>query len=480
LSRSIGRVGAAWALVLLLAASTAAGSSGWTTAVHSRPGLRIPKVTVTISESGVAPGYIFVTPRTEYPGRTGPTILDRFGRVVWFHRQSKDLSSQDLRAQVYEGKPVLTWNVRPPLLPEGTALTGNAHNTYIVIADASYRIIKRVRARGRGVVTDTHAFTITGRDSALMLAGRYSRHSNIVDNLVQEIDLKSGHVLYSWSAAHHIPLSETMVKRPQSGAWDPYHLNSVAEDSDGNLLVSARDTSTVYKLDRRTGRIIWKLGGRDSSFRFGRGAEFFYQHDALRQPDGTLTLFDNAQAFGDAHGRGSAAKRLRLDTRSRTATLVAAYRHPVGNVFATSQGNAELLPNGNVFVGWGISPWFSEYASDGRIMFAAHFSSIWHHSFHARKAPWSGHPRDAPAVFARTGAGRVAAYVSWNGATDVAEWRLLGGAAEDAMAPLTSAPWAGFETKLSAPGMPGFVLVEALDASGQVLGRSAVIQPKRS
>jgi hypothetical protein len=470
--------------------AVAAADKGWTRTLHSRPGLRIPRVIVTARDDGTAPGFMFLTPRTVFPGRTGPLILDRDGRVVWFHPQSYTRSAADLRPQVYRGKPVLTWSVRPPLVNENDIYRGNAHNQYHVIADDSYRIIKRLRAVGRGVTTDVHEFRITSRNTALILGYRTlprrlsayhgAKSGKILDCLVQEIDIRTGRVLFSWSAARHIPLDESIATMPPSGSWDPYHLNSISEDTDGNLLVSSRHTSTIYKIDRRTGRIIWKLGGKHSSFKMGRGTAFYYQHDAERRADGTLTLLDNhATDLDKSHGRESRALELRLDTKAKTATLVRAFRHPSGQALATSQGNAEELGGGNLFVGWGISPWFSEYAPDGRLLFAAHFTSAWHHSYRAFKADWTGHPGGTPAVAASTRTGRLVLYVSWNGAGNVAQWRVLGGPDKSALEPLGSGDWQDFETKLELPGTPAVVQVEALDAAGNVLGRSAIINPKR-
>jgi Arylsulfotransferase (ASST) len=487
------RAAAVAALACLAAGGgSALAASGWTTAVRSQPGFRIPRVIVTARDDNVAPGFIFLTPRTIYPGRTGPTILDKDGHVVWFHRQSYRLSAQNLRPQVYLGNPVLTWSLSPPLLQEGEVLTRGTtkHNTYDVIADPSYRIIKRVRAVGRGVITNGHDFVITRRNTALVLGSRAvprrlkryggPKSGQIVDDLVQEIDIRTGRVLFGWSCAAHVPLSESMARFPKNGYWDPFHLNSVSLDSDGNLLVSARHTSTVYKISRRSGRILWKLGGKHSSFRMSRDARFYYQHDPVRQADGTITLFDNGATAEDlSHERESQAKRLRLDMKRKTATLVTRFKHPSGRGLATSQGNASVLPNGDVFVGWGISPWFSEHAPDGRLLFGARFSSVWHHSYRAFKGPWSGQPTTKPSVYARVTAGRVAAYVSWNGATDVANWRLLGGSDPKALPLIGAGPWANFETKLVFDGTPAYVQVQGLDAAGNVIGTSAVVKPKQ-
>lgn len=475
------------------AAPAATPRDNWTTDVKSVPGFRIPRVAVTVHDNGTAPGYIFVTPRTQYPGRTGPTIFDANGHVVWFHRQSKRVSAQDLRVQTFRGQPVLTWSLSPPLLREGEILTRGAtpHNTYNVIADQSYRIIKRVRSIGRGLITNGHDFVLTSRNTALVLGSRKlparlkryggPKRGSIVDDVVQEIDLNTNQAIFSWSAARHIPLSESMAKYPKGGYWDPFHLNSVSEDSDGDLLISARHTSTIYKVNRTSGRIVWRLGGKSSTFK-GSGTGFYYQHDAVRQPDGTITLFDNhTTADDESHGKFSRAVRIRVDTVKRTATFLSSFRHPSGGPgVATSQGNTEVLPNGNVFVGWGISPWFSEYAPDGRLLFAAHFPSVWHHSYRAFKSDWVGRPTTNAALYARIGAGRVAAYASWNGATEVVSWRLLGGDSADAMTEIGTAPKVDFETKLTFQGMPSYVQVEALDAGGNVIGHSPVVESKSS
>jgi hypothetical protein len=479
----------AFAALPIAGSAAQAAERDWTKAVKSRPGMRIPRVIVTAHDDGVSPGFMFLTPRTRFPGRTGPLILDSEGRVVWFHPQSYKRSAADLRPQVYLGKPVLTWSVRPPLLSGDDLYRGGPRSDYHVIADDGYHVIKRIRAMGRGVTTDVHEFVITPRNTALMLGfrdiprslSRYGgpRSGHIVDCLVQEVDIRTGALLFNWSAARHIPLGDSIASMPAAGAWDPYHLNSIAEDSDGNLLVSSRHTSTIYKIDRHSGRIMWKLGGKHSSFKMGPGTTFFYQHAAQREPDGTITLLDNRATEQDSsRGHVSRALELRLDMQARTATLVGSFQHPGGPTLTTSQGNAGVLGNGNVFVGWGLSPWFSEYAPDGRVLFAAHFTSIWHHSYRAFKAAWVGHPGGKPAIAATIQAGRLSVYASWNGATEIAEWRVLAGDDKSALAPLGTSPWQDFETTMSFPAAPRAVQVEALDAAGTVLGASDAITPR--
>jgi outer membrane protein assembly factor BamB len=488
MARRLTSAAAAVALALATLPATATAATSWTKVVRSSPGLRIPRVWTTVNDPGKAPGYIFVTPRAKLGQRTGPTILDSDGRVVWFHRLSRTRTAIGLQPQTYLGKPVLTWGQRPPLVHEGDLYTGNRHTVYNVIADQSYRIVARVRARGRGVNTDLHEFQITSRNTALVLGFRIlprnlrryggPRHGAILDNVVQEIDIASGRVLFSWSAARRLSPRDSYIRPPSSGAWDAYHVNSVTEDSDGNLLATARHTSAVYKLDRRTGRVIWRLGGKRSSFKLSAGARFYYAHDAQRAPDGTLTLFDNHGTGLDKRGRTSRGLRLLLDTARKTATVAGVFRHPSGNVLATSQGDTRVLDGGNVFVGWGSSPWFSEYTPDGRLLFAGHFQTAWNQSYRAFKAPWTGSPAGKPAVVASTRTGRLIAFVSWNGATQVAAWRVLGGEGADSLQPLGDIARSDYETKLDLPAKPAMIQVQALDGAGNVLGASDPVKPK--
>jgi hypothetical protein len=483
-------IGAAAVAAAVAALPAAADAISWNKEVQSVPGLRIPRVFVTVNDPDKAPGFMFLTPRAKVGQTTGPTILNADGKVVWYHRLSPRRTASGLQPQIYQGKPVLVWGQRPPLVHEGDSYRGAPHTVYNVIADTSYRIIARIRARGHGVRTDLHEFRISKRNTALVLGWRVVnrdlrryggiRHSAILDNVVQEIDIRTGRVLLNFSTERRISPRQSYVRAPKgAGAWDAYHVNSISEDSDGNLLITSRHMSAVYKVDRHTGKVLWKLGGRGGDFKLSRAARFYFPHDAQRAPDGTITILDN-HAGPVTLNHASRALRLRVNARRHTVSLARSFAHPAGNVASTSQGNATELPNGNVFVGWGISPWFSEYGPDGRILFAAHFKNAWSQSYRAFKADWHATPKTAPAIYARVTRGKIAAYVSWNGATEVAAWQLLGGNDPNNLSPIGNAPWADFETKLGFDGTPGYVQAQALDAAGQVLGSSPVVQPKQS
>ena len=152
--------------------------------------------------------------------------------------------------------------------------------------------------------------------------------------------------------------------------------------------------------------------------------------DARRQSDGTITIFDNGTTTihngipkAVEESRGIA---LELDEKKMTVTLVAEYTHP-DKLFADAGGNMQVLPNGNVFIGWGRARVFSEFSKDGDLLFSASFPK--YGSYRAFRFPWSGHPSDRPVTVAeRTSEEEVSVYVSWNGATQVTAWEVLAGA----------------------------------------------------
>jgi hypothetical protein len=262
--------------------------------------------------------------------------------------------------------------------------------------------------------------------------------------------------------------------------------------------MSARNTCAIYKIDKSTGAITWRLGGRKSDFAMGDGTPFSWQHDARRQADGTLTIFDDGNTNSVVPGAPGAAAPsatpapatpaptaatvqhpsrgiiLRLDETAKTATLVKAYPHPKP-LLASSQGNMQVLPNGNVFVGWGSTPWFTEFGSDGSVLFDATFPAAIQ-SYRNFRFPWVGQPSDAPAVAVKAGTGgNAAVFASWNGATEVASWDVLTGDTAASLATIGSGPRTGFETSIPISGVKALVAVQAKDSSGKVLGTSAPI-----
>jgi hypothetical protein len=429
---------------------------------HSRPDLKPPLVQVITRAHDTAPGFIFIAPKKNV-AQAGPLIVDNQGHVVWFHPLDTR-GVTDFRVQRFRGRPVLTWW-------RGRPTHGKGDGNYAIF-DTSYRGVAEVRP-GHGLVGDIHEFAITPRDTALLtIFHRVRRNGRVVfEGALQELDIASGRVLFEWHSIDHVTLDEsyTPVPRKRRIPYDYFHVNSIDVDTDGNLLVSARNTHAVYKIDRRTGRILWRLGGKRSDFTFGPGARFAWQHDARRLPDGTLSLFDNEAA--PQVGSHSRVIVLRLDMMRRRATLVKSFVHRPPLV-SVDQGNAQYLPDGHFFVGWGHQPYYTEFDAQGRVLLDARFGTG-ADSYRAYRFPWRGRPLDIPALAISDNS----AYVSWNGATDVRRWQLLGGEANDDVAVLRTVPRQGFETRIAIPGNPRYVLVRALDAHGGLM-RTSVTLPR--
>jgi hypothetical protein len=326
-----------------------------------------------------------------------------------------------------------------------------------------------------------HEFQLTPRGTALIDA--YSivtddmssiggpSNGAVIDCVIQELDVRTGQLLWEWHSLGHVPLTATYdVGRK---GWPPYeyfHLNSIQELPNGNLLISARDTWSVYEIDKQTGKVIWTLGGRYSSFKMGAGTNFEWQHDARLSGD-TLSLFDDGALPQEE--QQSSAKVLHVDTANMTVSLVKRYTHSPP-VLTGVMGSTQILPDGDVFVGWGKQPLLSEYTPGGKQIFSASLP-LGTSSYRAYRFPWTGEPTTRPSVATRSNqSGRaVEVYASWNGATRVAQWRVRGGGSPGALKALRTAPRSGFETTIVMASAPAYVAVEALNAHGNVIGTSS-------
>jgi Arylsulfotransferase (ASST) len=443
---------------------------------RSRPDLRPPVVTVTSQSPAVAPGDEFVAPYSG-PGQAGPMILDPRGGLVWFKPLAPYQSATDLRVQQYAGKPVLTWwqgdiSVHGYGLGEG------------VIADQSYDDIAHVRA-GNGLQADLHELQLTPQGTALisaydpiscdLAAAGGSADGAVTDSALQEIDVRTGLVMMQWTSLDHVALGESYERARDStpaSPFDFFHLNSIGATPGATLLVSARNTWTVYGVDARSGQIAWRLGGKHSTFALGAGTQTAWQHDARELPGGQITIFDNGASPPIHHqSRGIVVS---LDAQRRTATLLAQLLHP-SPLVADSQGDLQALPNGDWFVGWGQVPDFSELGPAGQLLFDAHFPPH-DQSYRSLRFTWTGTPAHAPAFTIRPGPhGGGAVYASWNGSTLLAAWRVLAGPVPTALTPVAEAPRSGFETEIGLPGtvLGPYLTVQALSASGTVLATAA-------
>jgi hypothetical protein len=250
--------------------------------------------------------------------------------------------------------------------------------------------------------------------------------------------------------------------------FDYFHINSVDPDGDGNLIVSARNTWAAYKIDRR-GRVLWILGGKRSTYRLDAGAAFAFQHDVhARNGDRTVTMFDDGAGPPTVHP-ASRGLVLALDASHQTAAATTVLSHTPA-VSAQFEGNVQVLPDGDDFVGWGGQPYMTEYTRDGGLAYDARFVDR-NASYRAYRFPWSGAPVTPPQLDVVRTAAMTTVYVSWNGATQVRSWRVLAGSA-GALTPVATVAKSGFETQIDVATAPE-VAVQALGAGNRVLATSA-------
>ncbi len=452
----------------------------------SAPGLHPPTLSTDapIASAKLAPGYIFTAnfyDLTTHPmiGQSGPLILDNSLQPVWFKPVPETMVASNLSLQSYHGKPALAWW-------QGVVTnTGTTESGEDVIVNQHYQEIARLKGQGGWVLT-LHALAISG-DHAWVSANRNvprdlskfggAYNGALIDSAVQEYDLRTGQLLSTWDALDHVPLSDSYAIPPTNGfPWDAYHVNAVTLIPGGKFLVSLRNTWAAYLVDAATGRIEWSLGGKHSSFTFGSGAAFQWQHD-VSISGSTVTLFDDHCCLISGAGTfvsPSAPSRglvLHIDPAAHAATLVAQYGHGSG-FDAQYMGNTQTLPNGNVFVGWGSQPYFSEYDRSGQTLLDGVFPGP-DLSYRATREQWAGLPLSPPAGAARQSAGKTTVYASWNGATQVASWRLLAGPSASQLTVLGTAPRYGFETAITVPRSYAKYQVQALDTRGRVIGVSS-------
>jgi hypothetical protein len=454
----------------------------------SRPDLRPPGVAVSRG-AGVPnhPGYVFLAPISIVAGIPptvqGLMITDAFGNLIWWKPMPAATEKPfNFRMQRYQGKPVLTWYqgtlVNAPVVPGG-GMPGRYGSTgTAVIADSSYTPIETVQAQGIG--TDLHEFLITPEDTALVTA--YKVVGNLVVSYAQEVAIGNNELVWEWS-------SYPAVRTPQSytgTAGDYFHINSVDlwPGPDRDFLISSRNTFAVYLVSRKTKRIIWRVGGKSSTFAQGVGSRFSFQHDARALLDGSgLSLFDDASA-GVPESQ-SWGKVITLNQKTKRASLRHEFGHTTGSLRAGNSGNVQLLPNGGHLVGWGSAPFFSVFAPSGAVVEAPLILdgriADGLQSYRWFMSDWVGTPRQSEfvaVVRTRTSGEQFSAYVSWNGATQVNHYSVLAGPTAGTLRPVTGTGVArtGFETAIpfTTRGAHQFQVV-AYSSKGQILGRTAVV-----
>jgi hypothetical protein len=457
----------------------------------SEPSLIPPEITVNhTSRRARGDGQFLLTPLPSpvvHPGSTttvtiepvgpgGPMIVDERGRLVWFRQLEAPDVAANLRVQRYRGKRVLTWwegTVTPTAFGVGEG----------IIADRTLEPIATVAA-GNGYPMDIHEFTLMPNGDALFpiyspilvhLPGTPEGElSPLMESIVQQVDVRTGLVVWEWHSYGNVPLEHSHATPQNSASYDAFHINSIQALPRDKVLVSMRDMSAIYKIDRSTSRVVWTLGGPGSDFRMGPDAQFEFQHDAQLLPGRRVSMFDD-QAGPPQFAPSSRGLVLKLRNRPKRATVDREY-HRQADTSAQSEGSLQLLPGGDVFVGWGAQPFFSQFSPRGRLLFDASLPED-DGSYRVYREPWSTRPKTIPAVAAtRVDEGTVVVHASWNGATEVHRWRVLAGDPYS-LEPAQIARARGFETAITVSSRDSTFAVEALDSEGDVLATSATTAP---
>lgn len=448
---------------------------------RSAPELRPPKVRITKADASLE-GDILLDPlpspiihvgakllEFEPVGPNGPMILNPEGKLIWWDQLPEGQVAADFQTTSYEGKPSLAW--WQGIVTEAAYGEGEG-----IIANSSYQPIARVKA-GNGYNADIHELSVGPSGEAYIavlapvcLPACSASSPPVLDAIVQEIDIHTGLVMWEWDALGHVPITDTEVE-PVNGVFDPYHINTIQPQPEHRVLISLRDTSSVYDVDQNTGAILWTVGGKKNSFTMGRGAQFYFQHDAQLRGN-RLTLFDD-EAGPPVHGPARGLV-LRLNMSTKKASVLHQFTRPE-NTIVLAEGGIEQLPHGDYMVGFGNTKYFAEFSRSGEMLFEAQLPQG-DGTYRVLRAPWTATPTTLPAVAAvRESADEVGVYASWNGATSVASWEVLAGEGPGSLAPVASAPWGGFETKISVPSSDSTFEVRALSSKGAVLATSAPV-----
>ncbi|KAK3722006.1 hypothetical protein LTR37_002822 [Vermiconidia calcicola] len=470
----------------------------------SRPDIVSPKWQVQIHDTqNIAPGYWFLSPYDRVgrkaPGGAwiGPHIYDGQGGLIWSgsyifnNRNVMDFTLSRVRGQSRltaifppgEYGPVINHHYQVlDKLPVGKQhKTLNMHDLHFVEGGKTLMLL----TRNTSAVTTAEQAKVIGYDAPC--------HINSPG--FKDIDTTTWDTRFAWDARDIIPLDDSThdhspLKDRCAHGWDYMHANAVDKFDDGHYLLSARHADTLYKLDKDDGHMIWRLGGRKSDFGMG-DVNFTRQHHArLHSQNEThtiITIMDNAKGE-DAQEPSSKWSRalmiaLRTDVTPMTAELIRAIDHP-HKAYSWRRGSHQVLDNGNSFVCWSEQALQSEHSPDGKILWEARLQVDWLGTYRATKHEFIGLPFEPPAVHSQAfsqddepnNSTYTTVHVSWNGATEVATWALYKtDEAGGVMVRIASATRSGFETRIVTEGYSAFIIAQALDSEGIMLGESVVI-----
>lgn len=436
----------------------------------------IPHYTVSATSPNADEGDIFVAPFYWTKSIVGSylLILNQQGQIIYYQSAADDLAAFDFKVQ-----------------PNGLLSYYDQKNWTFFLMNSHYQVVDSYRA-GNGYFADLHDFQILPNGDALLMAydAETVDMSKVVPNgkqnatvtglIIQELD-PSKNVIFEWRSWDHFSFLDSTSNLTDQNI-DLVHGNALAISNDGNLLLSSRNLSEITKINLQTGDVMWRLGGKANMFNFVNGQTFAYQHDVRQLPNGDITVFDNqgtvqnpAPSFGIEY---------KIDETLKTATTVWDFSH-TPPVFATFMGNTQRLSNGNTFLSWGAPSTATGYAfvsmteitPENNTLFELTFDQPYV-SYRAYLSAWHGFPDTQPELaFKANGNGLTLGY-SWNGATEVAAYRVYSGNSPQALGMIEEKAKTDFETQSNLVNLPGgecYFQVAALDKNGNEMARSKII-----
>jgi hypothetical protein len=436
----------------------------------------IPHYAVSPALPGTGEGYIFVAPFYWTKSTIGSylLILNDQGQIVYYQSVANELAAFDFTQQ-----------------PNGLLSYWDQKDATFYLMDSHYQVVDRYQA-GNGYAADLHDFQLLPNGNALLMAydaetvdmsqivqgGK--KDATVTGLVIQELD-PSKNVIFEWRSWDHFLFFDS-ISTLTDQEIDLVHGNALVLSNDGNLLLSSRNLCEITKIDLQTGDVIWRLGGKANMFKFVNGQPFAYQHDVRQLANGDITVFDNhATTQNPAPSRGL---EYRVDEANKTVTQVWEFTHDPP-VFGTYMGNVQRLPEGNTFLSWG-APFtgagyayvtMTEVTPDNRTLFELSFDQPYV-SYRAFRFPWQGHPDTLPALAFRVNGNDVTLGYSWNGATEVAAYRVFGGSSPQSLGLIEEKQKIDFETQSHLANLPEgecYFQVAAVDQSGNEMARSRVI-----
>jgi hypothetical protein len=320
----------------------------------------LPELYVT-KDLNPSDGYLFLAP---YSGNTFLEITDKNAQPYWY------LETRGFWGDFKEQ-------------PNGnmTFYNGELHTHFEM--DFNYNIIDSFRC-GNGYITDIHELRLLSNGHALVLSYDAqivdmstivpggNHNATVTGLIIQEID-ENKNVVFQWRSWDHFAITDALHENMLSNAIDYVHGNAIEVDNDGNLIISSRHLDEITKINRTTGDIMWRFGGKHNEFTFlGDTLHFTYQHAVRRISNGNITIYDNGNFHTPNYSR---AVEYSLDEVNKTATLVWQYKNtPI--IFGSWGGYVQRLENGNTLIGWGgTSPAVTEVKPDGTVVFEAMYPS---------------------------------------------------------------------------------------------------------